>query len=135
MNANTRRKTSILYGSLLALLLGFGSGASYAYHDTLTVFVNGQWLTPEEIDYVEQATGVRFRSGYYWYDANSGNWGVVNGPVMGRVAPQGGQGGSRTWSQGSTVIESYPNGGAASRNPNVGIGVITDGQGGVFITN
>jgi hypothetical protein len=135
MNANTRRKSSILYASLLALLLGFGSSASNAYHDTLTVFVNGQQLTPDEIHYVEQVTGVRIRSGFYWYDAASGYWGVVNGPVVGRVAPQGGQGGSDVWSQGSTVTEAYPNGGAASRNPNVGIGVITDGQGGAFITN
>lgn len=135
MSTNTRRQTSILFGGVLALLLGFGSSASYAYHDTLVVIVNDQQLTPEEIHYVEQVTGIRFRSGYYWYDAPSGYWGVVNGPVIGRVAPRGGQGGPGIWSQGSTVTETYPNGGAASRNPNVGIGVITDGQGGVFITN
>ena len=135
MNTNTRRRTSIIYTSLLALLLGFASSASYAYHDTLVVFINGQRLTPEEIHYVERVTGTQARSGYYWYDAASGYWGVVNGPVIGRVAPQGGQGGSGVWSQGSTVTEAYPSGGAASRNSNVGIGVITDGQGGVFITN
>ena len=125
MNANTRRKSSILYASLLALLLAWG--------EDLPKY--SRQLTPDEIHYVEQVTGVRIRSGFYWYDAASGYWGVVNGPVVGRVAPQGGQGGSGVWSQGSTVTEAYPNGGAASRNPNVGIGVITDGQGGAFITN
>jgi hypothetical protein len=131
MKAKIRRRSSILYASLLAVLLGFGSSASYAYHDTLSVFVNGQRLTPEEIHYVERVTGLQFRSGYYWYDAPSGYWGVVNGPTIGRVAPQEGQG---IWSQGNTVTEAYQGGGESSRNSNVGIGVITDGQGGVFIS-
>jgi len=134
MNARTTRQASILHASLLALLLALGHSTAYAYHDTLVVFVNNQRLTPEEIHYVEQATGMRLVSGYYWYDAASGYWGVVNGPVVGRVAPQGGQASSGIWSQGSTVGESYSGGGGASRNSNVGIGVITDGQGGVFIS-
>jgi len=134
MSTSRKQRANILQAGLVALLMGFGCSASYAYHDTLVVVVNNQRLTPEQIHYAEQATGVRLRSGYYWYDAVSGYWGIVNGPVVGRVAPQGNQGAPGIWSQGNTVTEAYPDGGGASRNSNVGIGVITDGQGGVLIT-
>jgi len=142
MRTDTAKWTKALLAATLAVLLAFAAKSAHGYHDTLTVYVNGQLLTPQQIHYVEQVTGLRFQSGYYWYDAPSGYWGIVNGPVIGRVAPQGYQpgyqsgyqGGPGTWSQGSTVTEAYPNGGAASGNSNTGIGVITDGQGGAFIS-
>lgn len=122
MRAYRLMRTLIVSAALAAAM----APATHAYHDTLAVFVNGRQLTPQEIRYAEQATGTRLRSGFYWYDERSGYWGLVNGPVLGRV--------SRTWAQGSTVTEAYSGGGGASRNGNVGIGVITDGSGNAVIT-
>lgn len=113
--------------TFLTALLTFGSLAAHGYHDTLRIYVNGARLTPSQIHQAEQMVGMRLPSGYYWYNANTGYWGLVGGPALGRIPG--------IWSQGNTVTESYPNGGAASRNSNVGIGIITDGQGGAFITD
>ena len=123
-----RRKSPVpmLLGIIFGIVLVLCTVGAMAYHDTLTVFVNGVRLTPEQIYHAEQAAGVRLRSGYYWYDQRSGYWGLVNGPVLGRVGA--------VWSQGNTVTEGYSGGGAASRNANTGIGIITDGAGGAFIT-
>jgi len=122
MRANRLMRTLLLSSFLAAATFP----SAHAYHDSIVVFVNGQQLTPQQIAYAEQVTGTRLRSGFYWYDERSGYWGLVDGPVLGRV-PQ-------VWAQGNTVTEAYPGGGAASRNANVGIGVITDGSGSAVIT-
>lgn len=125
---HTRRRSPIpmLLGIIFGIVMFVCAVSAMAYHDTLRIVVNGVRLTPEQIYRAEQATGMRLPSGYYWYDQRSGYWGQVNGPPIGRIDP--------VWAQGNTVTESYAGGGAASRNANTGIGVITDGAGGVLIT-
>ncbi len=76
----------------VAVMLAFGSVESFANHDTLRVVINGKLLSPAEIEYVQRLIGAPLQSGNYWHDASSGYWGVVNGPVLGRVAPQGSSG-------------------------------------------
>lgn len=123
MQTNSRRR--LVRGFAVAAFLALAGSAAQAYHGTLQVYVNGQRLTPEEIHYVEQVTGTRFASGYYWYDPNSGYWGVVGGPVMGQVAPATGGGG-----QGSGTFRSYGDGSWGYRNPNTGTGMMYDPDGG-----
>lgn len=78
------------------------------------VTVNGVVLGPQELAVADRAAGFRLPSGHYWLDHQSGYWGVVGGPAVGRVPPQllqgGGQGGSH-------------------RNSNVGVGAITNPDG------
>lgn len=101
---------------------GLTGAPAQADHDSRVVIVNGARLSPAEILYAEQATGYQLPSGFYWYDAASGYWGVVGGPAVGRV--------SNTYAQGSGVGENYSDGSSAYRNPNTGTGIITNPNGG-----
>lgn len=50
------------------------------------VVVNGQALTPEEVQSLAAVVG-EVRPGHYWYDSMSGLWGYVGGPSVGQIMP------------------------------------------------
>ena len=78
------------------------------------ITVNGVLLGPQEIAVADRAAGLRLPNGHYWLDHQSGYWGVVGGPAVGRVPPQLLQGSSQ---------------GGSHRNSNVGVGAITNPNG------
>jgi hypothetical protein len=53
------------------------------------VTVNGQWLSDPAVAYADQVAGFPLPNGHYWYDANTGLWGVQGGPAIGRVVGPG----------------------------------------------
>ena len=109
----------------VAVMLAFGSVESFANHDTLRVVINGKLLSPAEIEHVQRLIGAPLQSGNYWHDASSGYWGVVNGPVLGRVAPQGSSG-----PRGGGTTRNNPDGSWGYRNDTTGGGMIYDPNGG-----
>jgi hypothetical protein len=52
------------------------------------VTVNGVVLGPRDLALADASVGFRVPDGRYWYDAPSGYWGVLGGPVLGRLPPQ-----------------------------------------------
>jgi len=52
------------------------------------VTVNGMLLGPQELAIADRNAGFRVPDGHYWYDLQSGYWGPVGGPAVGRVPPQ-----------------------------------------------
>ena len=75
-------------GLALAFLIGLGLGAGAASAQQRMITVNGAWLTPEQAALADRNAGFRLPNGHYWLDWNSGLWGVVNGPVVGRLTPE-----------------------------------------------
>jgi hypothetical protein len=121
---------------LAAVLLILGSVTAQGYHETLYVTVNGVRMSPDQIRAIEQSLGIRAQSGHYWYNAASGYWGIVGGPALGRVQSQTGGGNSGyQGSQGGGTFRNYSDGSWGYRNPNTGTGMISDGQGGVWISD
>jgi len=104
-------------GALVALaLLGVAAGAAVPTPATAQqrmVTVNGVLLGPQQLAVADRAAGFRLPTGHYWLDHQSGYWGVVGGPAVGRVPPQPRQGG----------------GGGSHRNGNVGVGAVTNPDG------
>lgn len=84
MKKEAIKKQSLLL-SLFVVVLVWGSGLTFGYHDTLNVVVNGKRLSPETIYALEQYYGVRIQSGRYWYDRISGLWGREGGPTVGQI--------------------------------------------------
>lgn len=78
------------------------------------ITVNGVLLGPQELAVADRAAGFRLPNGHYWLDHQSGYWGVVGGPAVGRVPPQLRQGGGQ---------------GGSHRNSNVGVGAVTNPNG------
>jgi len=80
-------KMQKLISVLIALLLWglLSVAAVFAYHDSLYVTVNGVRLRSEQIRAFEQQAGVIMRSGHYWYDPGTEQWGIRNGPALGRL--------------------------------------------------
>lgn len=95
------------------------------------VFVNGRHLPQSELYGIQALTGP-VRRGYYWVDAQ-GNCGFVGGPAICNLRALAANRGG-LYRQGSGVGQTYSNGGGAYRNSYTGIGVITDGSGGAFIS-
>jgi hypothetical protein len=60
------------------------------------ISVNGAWLSPQEILTADDCVGFILPDGDYWLDHESGYWGVVGGPAVGRLPAgcTGGQGGA-----------------------------------------
>jgi hypothetical protein len=54
---------------------------------TTSLYVNGTALTTDEIQSIEKKYGVQLVPGKYWYDKNSGAWGIDGGPTVGFVMP------------------------------------------------
>lgn len=52
-----------------------------------TVTVNGALLGPQELAMADRAAGFPLPDGDYWLDRQTGVWGVVGGPALGRVPP------------------------------------------------
>lgn len=86
------RATASLVAINLALLL-----SSAAVAQQRAVSVNGVWLGPEQLAVADMYAGYRLPDGNYWYDAASGYWGVVGGPVLGQVPPAAATGGNQSW--------------------------------------
>ncbi|MFZ1388547.1 MAG: hypothetical protein WBP46_05630 [Thiolinea sp.] len=60
---------------VVAISLSFGLNNAKA-----DVYVNGSYLAPADLDFIEQQTGVRIPDGRYWYDAQSGEAGIGDYP-------------------------------------------------------
>ncbi len=58
------------------------------------VHINGQRLSPAELDSLRSVIGSDVQIARYWYDPLSGWWGYEGGPVAGRIAPSLDLGGS-----------------------------------------
>ena len=83
-------RASTLFRNLLgATLVASALGAALP-SDALAraVIVNGQLLGPQELAVADANAGFYLPDGRYWYDPQSGYWGVEGGPALGRVAPQ-----------------------------------------------
>jgi hypothetical protein len=99
------------------------------------VFINGRQLHLMDVQSLQQITGVVL-PGRYWVDAQ-GNGGYEGGPVLFNLRLLAQQAASRSggmWrTPGGGVGESYGGGAWAYGNSNTGIGVISDGEGGMMI--
>jgi hypothetical protein len=51
------------------------------------VVVNGQRLSAAQLRSLQRTPGSALADGRYWYDATSGAWGAVGGPLAGFLAP------------------------------------------------
>ena len=121
---------------LVVVLLGLGSVTAQGYHETLYVTVNGVRLNPDQLRAIELSLGIRVQNGHYWYNTASGYWGIVGGPALGQAqVPQGRGNSGYQGSQGGGTFRNYGDGSWGYRNPNTGTGIISDGQGGVWISD
>lgn len=98
---------------------------------TSQVFVNGRRLPWQDVAALEQLIQAPVAPGRYWVDA-SGYAGHEGGPAVVNLF----QLAQRLWQVPGTggVGENYGGGAYAYRNSNTGIGIISDGQGGMAIT-
>jgi hypothetical protein len=87
------RTSSALASSSLAaalLITACLTAAAPAVADHLSgryITVNGQPLGPQEMAEADWNVGFRLPNGHYWWDPNTGYWGLVGGAALGRVAP------------------------------------------------
>ncbi len=106
-----------LGGPLPADISGRGTG----------VFINGREIHQLDLIGLVQLVG-QVMPGRYWLDGE-GNAGYEGYPAMAnlRTLAQG------LYRQGGGVGQNYGGGAGAYSNPNTGIGIITDGQGGAAV--
>jgi len=64
---------------MLWLLLATAAGAQ--------TIVNGEALTADQVERIEQHIGGRLLPGRFWYDARAGLWGFEGGPTVGFAIP------------------------------------------------
>jgi hypothetical protein len=106
-----------------------------ASNGTTGVFINGRELHVMDVLGLQRITGMVL-PGRYWVDAQ-GNGGYEGGPALFNLrmlAEQAARGGGSLWSTpGGGVGESYGGGAWAYGNSNTGIGVISDGEGGMTV--
>lgn len=88
MRANLWIKRALLAVVLLSGSLGLTAMPSPAEAGHRFVTVNGMLLGPQELAIADRNAGFRVPDGHYWYDLQSGYWGPVGGPAVGRVPPQ-----------------------------------------------
>lgn len=91
------------------------------------VFINGRELHPVDLQGLSQLVGPVQR-GRYWLDAQ-GNAGYEGGPAIANLRLLALQ----LYRQGGGVGENYGGGAGAYANPNTGIGILTDGEGGAAV--
>ena len=106
-----------LGGRLPADISGGGTG----------VFINGREIHPVDLQGLSQLVGPVQR-GRYWLDAQ-GNAGYEGGPAIANLRLLAMQ----LYRQGGGVGQNYGGGAGAYANPNTGIGIITDGEGGAAV--
>ncbi len=80
------RHTLVTIG-FLASLVGLVVMPLTAQAQKRYVTVNGMILGPQELMVADANAGFPLPNGHYWFDVESGFWGVVGGPAVGRVAP------------------------------------------------
>lgn len=107
--------------ALLGVLLALGLQVTAASAQEQHIHVNGEHLTAEQINYLQQSVGYAIPDGYYWIDFETGMWGYQDhaeseGSIYldgsGAAATSGAEGG--TGSQGSgdgTQIYNWGDGG------------------------
>jgi len=84
-SASVRR---IFAAGLLAVACAVAATPASAGHlGGRYITVNGQPLNPRQMAEADWNVGLRLPNGHYWWDPNTGYWGVVGGPALGRVAP------------------------------------------------
>jgi hypothetical protein len=95
------------------------------------IFVNGRRLPRPEVAALEQLLQTRVAPGRYWLNA-AGYAGYEGGPPLANLF----QLAQQLWRVPGTggVGENYGGGAYAYRNSNTGIGIISDGEGGMAIT-
>ena len=122
-------------GLTLAGLDVSGPLPANASNGTTGVFINGRELHVMDVLGLQQITGMVL-PGRYWVDAQ-GNGGYEGGPALFNLrmlAEQASRRGGSLWSTpGGGVGESYGGGAWAYGNANTGIGVISDGEGGMTV--
>jgi hypothetical protein len=79
----TPRASRLASATCVAAMFILSAAPSSAQSRMVTV--NGQWLSDPEVAQADQAAGFPLPNGHYWYDANTGLWGVQGGPTIGRV--------------------------------------------------
>ena len=104
-------------GRLAADISGGGTG----------VFINGRELHPGDVQALQQLVGP-VMPGRYWFDAK-GNTGYEGGPAIANLRVLAMQ----LYRQNGGVGQNYGGGAGAYANPNTGIGILTDGEGGAVI--
>jgi len=106
-----------------------------ASNGTTGVFINGRELHVMDVLGLQRITGMVL-PGRYWIDGQ-GNGGIEGGPPLFNLrvlAEQAARGAGSLWSTpGGGVGESYGGGAWAYGNSNTGIGVISDGEGGMTV--
>lgn len=84
--------------NIAALVAAFATATAVPAHaEQRMVSVNGVWLGPQELALADRNAGYHVPNGYYWYDASSGYWGLVGGPVLGQVSPAQPSGREQGW--------------------------------------
>ncbi len=92
-------RRSLLVAGLLAGLLGQAASPPEAGANHRVVIVNGALLGPQDLAFADRVAGFPLPNGNYWYDMQSGYWGLVGGPALGWVPPELRQGSrSQGWS-------------------------------------
>ena len=82
-------KKSLIFFKLLIFVFSITIIISTVYGDQYkkAVYVNQVLLDEKDVKTLETIYNVRLMSGYFWYDAISGLWGIEGGPAMGQILP------------------------------------------------
>lgn len=80
-------KSTLVTIGFLASMVGLVVMPLTAQAQKRYVTVNGMILGPQELMIADSNAGFPLPNGHYWYDVESGYWGVAGGPPVGRVAP------------------------------------------------
>ncbi len=98
-----------------------------------SIFINGRELPQSDVQGLQRLVGP-ILPGRYWVDGQ-GYAGYEGGPALFNLRAIAAQQASITRGPGAGVGENYGGGAWSYNNSNTGIGVLSDGQGGMLITD
>ena len=84
----------IILVTVITILIGALPLNSIGENLPKDIYVNGEKLNRETIQFLESYYRVQLQNGHFWYDNVSGLWGFDGGPALGQIMPGLNLGGS-----------------------------------------